>query len=296
MTARCPTGFDLPELDGLPQDAGPGMTGPSWWTGTLRGLLALLLRHGWILILGSLLLAAGSAQAQTTTPPAAGPTLPFRVTIDGANQPQDLDVGIKVLIAITLLTLAPSIVLLMTCFTRIVIVLSFVRTALQLQGAPANQIIIGLSLFMTFFIMSPVWEQVQKDALTPYQAQQITSTEAIERASAPVRTFMLRQARAKDIELFVELARLAPTEPSQLPMKVVVPGFIISELRTSFQMGFLLLVPFILIDLVVAVVLMSMGMMMMPPMTIALPLKILLFVLADGWALVIRSLIQSFSA
>lgn len=221
---------------------------------------------------------------------------PFRLNlgVESANNPQDVDVGIKVLFAITLLTLAPSIILLMTSFTRTVIVLSFVRTALSLQGTPANQIIIGLSLFITFFIMAPVWERIDKDALQPYQAKQISSSQALEQASGHIRSFMLRQARPKDVELFVSLARLGPTAPDQLPLKVVIPGFIISELRTAFQMGFLLFVPFILIDLVVATVLMSLGMMMMPPMTISLPLKILLFVLVDGWSLVIRSLVQSF--
>ena len=245
-----------------------------------------------ILIVALLFLTAVAAQAQST---GANP-LPFRITIDGSNQPQDLDVGIKILATITLLSLAPSLILLMTCFTRIIIVLSFVRTALQLQGAPANQIVVVLALFMTFFIMAPTWETIQRDAVAPYQAKQITSEQALERATVPIRNFMLKQARAKDVELFVGLARMAPTEPDKLPLKVVVPGFIISELRTAFQMGFLLLVPFILIDLVVAVVLMSMGMMMMPPATIALPLKILLFVLADGWGLVVRSIIQSFGS
>jgi len=202
---------------------------------------------------------------------------------------------VKILFVITLLTIAPSIILLMTCFTRIVIVLSFVRTALSLQGTPANQIIIGLALFMTFFIMSPVWERINDDALKPYNASQITSDQALDRASSHIRTFLLKQARAKDIELFVALAKLGPMPPEQLPLRVVIPGFIISELRTAFQMGFLLFVPFILIDLVVATVLMSMGMMMMPPMTISLPLKLLLFVLVDGWSLVVRSLIQSFA-
>lgn len=250
--------------------------------------------RGWLLplfILGFLVFGWGAVWAAQ-----APGALPFRVTIDGGNQPQDLDTGIQVLFAITLLTLAPSLILLMTCFTRIVIVLSFVRTALQLQGAPANQILVGLSLFMTFFIMAPVWDSIQTDAIKPYQAKTISSEVALERATVPIRTFMLKQARARDIELFVKLARLEPTEPAKLPLKVVIPGFIVSELRTAFQMGFLLLVPFILIDLVVAVVLMSMGMMMMPPMTIALPLKILLFVLADGWNLVIRSLMQSFGS
>jgi len=188
----------------------------------------------------------------------------------------------------------PSIVLLMTSFTRIVIVLSFVRNALSLQGTPSNQIIIGLSLFMTFFIMAPVWEKIDQEALTPYKAQQISGADALEAASGPIRTFMLKQARPKDVELFMSMARLGPTSSDKLPLKVVIPGFIISELRTAFQMGFLLYVPFILIDLVVATVLMSMGMMMMPPMTISLPLKILLFVLVDGWGLIIRSLVQSF--
>lgn len=222
---------------------------------------------------------------------------PFKLNlgVETSNQPQDVDIGIKVLGAITLLTLAPSIILLMTCFTRIVIVLSFVRTALSLQGTPANQIIIGLSLFITFFIMAPVWEKIDRDALQPYQAKSLTGGQALDAASVHIRSFMLKQARPKDVELFVALAKLGPTVPDQLPLKVVIPGFIISELRTAFQMGFLLFVPFILIDLVVATVLMSLGMMMMPPTTISLPLKILLFVLVDGWGLVVRSLVQSFA-
>ncbi len=219
---------------------------------------------------------------------------PLNISVQNGGQPQDVDVGIKVLFAITLLTLAPSIILLMTCFTRIVIVLSFVRTALSLQGTPANQIIIGLSLFMTFFIMEPVWSSIQRDALAPYEAKQITSQQALDAAGGHLRAFMLKQARPKDVELFAGLARLKPSSPRELPLKVVIPGFIISELRTAFQMGFLLFVPFILIDLVVATVLMSMGMMMMPPMTVSVPLKVLLFVLVDGWELVVRSLIRSF--
>ena len=221
--------------------------------------------------------------------------LSLNIGLNGLNQPVDVDGAMKVLAVMTLLTLAPSIILLMTCFTRIVIVLSFVRSALSLQGAPSNQILIGLSLFLTFFIMAPVWEKIDKEALEPYRAKQITSQEALERACGPIRTFMLKQARPKDVELFAVLARLGPTSVDKLPLKVVIPGFIISELRTAFQMGFLLFLPFILIDLVVATVLMSMGMMMMPPMTISLPLKILLFVLVDGWHLVVSSIIQSFA-
>ncbi len=215
-----------------------------------------------------LLTGAAGLQAQTNSG-----NLSLNIGLNGLNQPVDVDGAMKVLAIMTLLTLAPSIVLLMTCFTRIVIVLSFVRSALSLQGAPSNQIFIGLSLFLTFFIMAPVWEQIDHQALEPYRAKQITSQEALERATGPIRTFMLKQARPKDVELFVALARLGPTPVEQLPLKVVIPGFIISELRTAFQMGFLLFLPFILIDLVVATVLMSMGMMMMPPMTISLPLE-----------------------
>jgi flagellar biosynthetic protein FliP len=241
------------------------------------------------------------APAATTVAPTNALSLstglmPFRLNlgVEAAQQPQDVDVAIKVLFVITMLTLAPSIILLMTCFTRIVIVLSFVRSALSLQGTPANQIIIGLSLFITYFIMEPVWSQIDANALQPYMAKQISSTQALDEAAKPIRAFMLKQARPKDVELFAAIAKLPPTSPDQLPLKVVIPGFIISELRTAFQMGFLLFVPFILIDLVVGTVLMSMGMMMMPPATIALPLKILLFVLVDGWELVVRSLVLSF--
>jgi flagellar biosynthesis protein FliP len=238
-----------------------------------------------------LLFSAGHASAQTNFSAGIGP---IQISLGGQNGAQEVDSGIKVMFAITLLTLAPSILLLMTCFTRVVIVLSFVRSALQLQGTPANQIIIGLSLFITYFVMAPVWDNINRDALVPYQAQQISSTQALDQASQHLRTFMLKQTRPKDVELFVSMAKLAPTSAEALPLRVVIPAFIISELKTAFQMGFLIFVPFILIDLVVATVLMSMGMMMMPPTTISLPLKLLLFVLVDGWELVIRSLVRSF--
>lgn len=255
-------------------------------------------------------LATGSLAAEpSATPPSSGGTssapglssaaglLPVRVSIgnESGASGENLDMGIKVLFAITLLSLAPSIVMLMTSFVRIVIVLSFVRSALSLQATPSNQIIIGLSMFMTYFIMEPVWTQIDSKALKPYQAKQLTSDEAMTEAARPIRAFMLKQTRPRDVELFVSMARLAPTRPEELPLKVVVPSFIISELRTSFQMGFLIFIPFLLIDLVVATVLMSMGMMMMPPTTISLPLKILLFVLVDGWGLLVRSLVQSFN-
>jgi flagellar biosynthetic protein FliP len=238
-----------------------------------------------------------TASAQTTAPTGTNTMTtgfgPVQITLGGQNGPQDVDTGVKLLITLTLLTLAPSILLLMTCFTRVAIVLSFVRTALQLQGTPANQIIIGLSLFITYFVMAPVWDNINHDALTPYQNHLITSDVAMDRASGHLRTFMLKQTRPKDVELFVAMAKLQPTSPDALPLRVVIPAFVISELRTAFQMGFLIFVPFILIDLVVATVLMSMGMMMMPPTTFSIPLKLLLFVLVDGWSLVVQSLVHS---
>jgi flagellar biosynthetic protein FliP len=262
----------------------------------LSSITRWVLRFLPLVVLLSLLVTP--ALAQTATAPATGP-LPVNLNVsfgggEGGNAVPDVDSAIKILFAMTLLTLAPSIILLMTCFMRIAIVLSFVRSALSLQSTPSNQVIIGLSLFLTMFIMAPTWERIEAEALTPYRAKQITSAEALDRASAPIRSFMLRQARPKDVELFVGLAKLGPTSVENLPLKVVIPGFIISELRTAFQMGFLLFVPFILIDLVVATVLMSMGMMMMPPVTVSLPLKILLFVLVDGWNLVVRSIVLSF--
>jgi flagellar biosynthetic protein FliP len=264
-----------------------GQSEPPRWSRAGRRNLFL-----WFGALVALSLGAEALLAQPSTTP-NGP-LRLSLGLEGTGQVQNVDVALQVLFAITLLTLAPSIILLMTSFTRIVIVLSFVRSALSLPGTPANQIIIGLSLFITFFIMQPVWSRIDRDAIRPYSAKQISSSEALDQAAKHIRAFMLKQTRPKDVELFVALAQLGPRSPDQLPLRVVIPGFIVSELRTAFQMGFLLFVPFILIDLVVATVLMSMGMMMMPPVTVSLPLKILLFVLVDGWGLVVRSVIQSF--
>ena len=233
---------------------------------------------------------AAPASAQTLSIPAV------KLSMDpgSISQPAEVAGAIKVLFAMTLLSLAPSIVLLMTCFTRIVIVLSFLRSALTLPGTPSNQIIVGLSLFLTFFIMEPVWSRIDTNALQPYMEHRIDSEHAMNEAARPIREFMLRQTRPKDVELFAELAKIGATSPGDLPLKVVIPGFIISELRTAFQMGFLLFLPFLLIEMVVSAVLMSLGMMMMPPATVSLPLKLLLFVLVDGWQLVVRSLVLSF--
>lgn len=240
--------------------------------------------------LAALLCASTAWAAEGSTP------LRLTVGLDSGQQAPDVDVALKVLFTLTILTLAPSIVLMMTCFTRIVIVLSFVRSALTLPGTPSNQIIVGLSLFLTYFIMEPVWAQVDAQAVRPYMAKQISSEQAWDAAAKPLRTFMLKQARPKDVDLFASLGRVSVSSADQLPLKIVIPAFVLSELRTSFQMGFLLFIPFILVDLVVASVLMSLGMMMMPPATVALPLKILLFVLVDGWQLIVRSLVLSFGS
>ena len=243
---------------------------------------------------------APSAPAAPTAPrPPSAPSVAtplVNLQIGNGNERQNLSTAIQIVVVMTLLTLAPSLIMLMTSFTRIVIVLGFVRTALGVPSAPANQLLIGLSLFLTFFIMAPVWQDIQSQALTPYMNEQIDSNEAMDRAIAPIRTFMLRQTRPGEVDFFLDLAGMGRTAVNDLPMRVVLPAFVVSELRTAFQMGFLIFIPFLVIDFLVASTLMSMGMMMMPPTMVALPLKLLLFVLVDGWQLVIRSLVQSFAA
>jgi flagellar biosynthesis protein FliP len=226
-------------------------------------------------------------------PTATSPIINFQV--GSGNERENLSTAIQIVFVMTLLTLAPSLIMLMTSFTRIVIVLGFVRTALGVPSAPANQLLIGLSLFLTFFIMAPVWQEIQEQALNPYMNEQIDSNEAMDRAIEPIRTFMLRQTRPGEVDFFLDLSGMGPTEVKDLPMRVVLPAFVVSELRTAFQMGFLIFIPFLVIDFLVASTLMSMGMMMMPPTMVALPLKLLLFVLVDGWQLVVRSLVTSFA-
>ncbi len=245
---------------------------------------------------------ASSPPAAATTAPAgataatAKPADPFRLNIglEGTSQPGQISVAVQIVLVMTLLSVAPSIVLLMTTFTRIVIVLGFVRTAIGTPSAPSNQIIVGLSLFLTFFLMGPVFDRVQKEALSPYLDGKITVTQALDNATGPLKEFMLKQTRTRDLEYFLQLGGFGPTAIKDLPIRVVIPAFVISELQTAFQMGFLLFLPFLVIDFLVSSVLMALGMMMMPPVTIALPLKLLLFVLVDGWHLVVKSLVQSF--
>jgi flagellar biosynthetic protein FliP len=196
---------------------------------------------------------------------------------------------------LTLLTFIPAALVIMTSFTRIAIVFHFLRQALGTQDMPSNQMLVGLTLFLTVFIMAPVGERINELALAPAIAGKISVTEALERGAPPLRTFMLKQTREADLALFVELGKLPrPKTPDDLPMRVVVPAFAISELKTGFQMGFFLFVPFLLIDLIVSTTLLSMGMLQLPPAMISLPFKILLFVMIDGWNLIVASLVRSF--
>lgn len=217
------------------------------------------------------------------------------ISVDGADTPKEYVDNIKLLLLLTSLTFIPAIVLLMTSFTRIIIVLGFVRNALSTQQSPPNQVLIGLALFMTLFIMQPVYSNVNTNAIQPYLKGQITQEEAIEIGSKPIKDFMLNQTREKDLALFYKASNIEkPEDRYAVPFNVLIPAFAISELKTAFQMGFLIFVPFIVIDMVVASILMSMGMFMLPPVTISLPFKILLFVMADGWHLVVKSLLESF--
>lgn len=228
--------------------------------------------------------------------------LPESVTFPGidltelqSEEPEQVVDSVKLLVLITVLSLAPAFLIMMTGFIRIVIVLSFVRTSLGTQQIPPNQIIVGLALILTFFIMSPVFQLVDDQAIQPYLSGEITQKEALEKGARPVREFMLKQTREKDLALFIKAAKIQrPQNREDVPMRTVMPAFIISELKTAFQMGFMLFVPFLVIDMAVASILMSMGMFMLPPVMIALPFKILLFLMVDGWHLVVKSLLESF--
>jgi flagellar biosynthetic protein FliP len=223
---------------------------------------------------------------------AAGPS----ITIDlGSGTRGQTAVVLQILALLTVLSLAPALFIMVTSFTRIVIVLAFLRQALGTQQVPPNQILISLAVFLTIFVMAPVGQTVYTDAIQPMLAEQITYEQAWTKGSAPIRTFMLNQVREKDLDLFVQLAKLPkPASLGDIPTHVVVPAFILSELRIAFQIGFLIYIPFLIVDMVVASVLMSMGMMLLPPVVISLPFKLILFVLADGWYLVVGSMVKSF--
>jgi len=219
----------------------------------------------------------------------------LNIGIDTAQKPAEVSQSLQILLLITLLSLAPAILIMMTSFTRIIVVLSFMRSALATQQMPPNQILIGLALFLTFFVMAPTWQAVNHNSLQPYLKGQITQEEAFRRGMEPIRSFMFKQTREKDLALFVSLAHIPrPHNYNDIPNYVLIPAFSISELKTAFQIGFVLFIPFLVIDMIVASTLMSMGMLMLPPMMISLPLKILLFIMVDGWNLLVRSLIMSF--
>lgn len=215
--------------------------------------------------------------------------------VPSPDKPQELAASLKLLLGLSVLSLAPSLLIMLTSFTRIIIILSFLRSALGTQQAPPNAILIGLALFLTFFIMQPVWQQVDGEALKPYMAGKIGYEAAVTKAAVPVRGFLMQHTREKDLGLFITLARQPrPQKASEVSFGALVPAFIISELRTGFQIGFVLFIPFVVLDIVVSSVLMSLGMMMLPPVMVSLPLKILLFVMVDGWQLVMKTIVMSF--
>lgn len=221
--------------------------------------------------------------------------LNLSLTMDTGNDEGTLSGTLQMLLVITVISLAPSILVMMTSFTRIIVVLHFVRTALGLTSTPPNNVLIGLSLFLTVFIMSPVFTKINTEALQPLSEGELTQEEAIEAAMNPLRDFMINQTREQDVQLFLDIANIdSVNDWDDVPTTVIIPAFIISELRAAFIIGFLIYIPFIIIDMVVASTLMSMGMMMLPPTTISMPFKILLFIMADGWNLIIGQLVQSF--
>jgi flagellar biosynthetic protein FliP len=275
------------------------MTASAHQTGSGRsvgGTVGLCWRASIMLALPvlALLLGAGGAWAQSTPAPAS-PTAGLPLVIGQGPGGTNYSVPIQTLLFFTALSFIPAVVLLMTSFTRIVIVLSLLRQAIGTQSAPPNQVIIGLSLFLTLFVMGPTIDRIYAEAYKPYSENQISFSEALNRGEVPMRSFMLKQTRQSDLALFARLARIdAKTPAAEVPFKVLVPAFVTSELKSAFQIGFLIFIPFLVIDMVVASVLMSLGMMMLSPVLVALPFKLMLFVLADGWNLLLGSLAASF--
>jgi flagellar biosynthetic protein FliP len=244
-------------------------------------------RRWWVAVLGGLFLVAFCC-----LPALADPSL--KVSLENGGQ-KGMATTLQIILLLTVLSLVPAILLMVTSFARIVVVLSFLRQAMSTPQVPPNQVMLGLALFLTLFVMGPTIQTVNKDAVQPYLSGQMTSLQALKTGSVPVRDFMLRQTREKDLALFVQLSKSPrPEKPQDLSLTVITPAFMISELKTAFEIGFMLYLPFLIIDLVVASVLMSMGMLMLPPAMISLPFKILLFVLVDGWNLVVHSLVNSF--
>lgn len=255
------------------------------------GILSVFI--GAFVVVGAAVLLATHAYAatqQTSVIPG------LQMNLGTSSSPQSVGSTLQIVFLLTILSLAPAILILMTCFTRIIVVLGFVRNALSMQQAPPNQVLIGLALFITLFVMQPTLEAANKDALQPYLKGQITQTQALTKAELPFKQFMSKHTRSQDLELFLNYRHLpAPKGVDDIPFTALVPAYAISELKTAFQMGFMLYIPFLVIDLVVATTLMSMGMMMLPPVMISLPFKILLFVMVDGWYLIVKSLLAGYT-
>jgi flagellar biosynthetic protein FliP len=240
-------------------------------------------------LMSSGMLGVPAAAAQSTV------QTPLQISLSTSAQAGDLALPLQILLLLTLLTFIPALLIAMTSFARIIVVLSLLRQALGTQQMPPNQVLIGLALFLTFFVMHPVGVRLHQQVLQPYLAQQLTTQEALNQAALPLRGFMFGQTREKDLQLFMQIGRHPrPTTPDDVPMTALVPAFLISELKTAFQIGFLLYMPFLILDLVVSSVLLSMGMMMLPPVLISLPFKLMLFVLVDGWHLIVAALVHSF--
>ena len=218
----------------------------------------------------------------------------IQLGMDDVEDPEKVSSALQILFLLTILTLAPSILILTTSFARIIIVLSFLRQAMGTQQTPPTQILIGLGLFLTLFVMGPTWTEINDKALQPYLNEEISQTDALKQAEMPLKTFMLRQTREKDLSLFVDISGAKPTSNEEIDIRSLIPAFIISELKTAFQIGFLIYIPFLILDMVVASILLSMGMMMLPPVLISLPFKLMLFVMVDGWYLTVGSLMRSF--
>jgi flagellar biosynthetic protein FliP len=249
-----------------------------------------------LLIFSTILIVLFAMSKNVFAAPQEIPVPNINFSIDGASEPKDYVNNIKLLIFLTILTLLPSFIIMMTSFTRIIVTFSFIKSALGAQQAIPNQVLIGLALFLTIFIMAPTYNKINENALKPYMENTITQEQAIEEGTKPIREFMLKQTRQKDLKLFVEIANVeGEITKDNVPLYVVVPAFAISELKTAFTMGFLLYIPFLIIDIVVSSVLMSMGMFMLPPVMISMPFKLLLFVMVDGWHLLIKTLITSFT-
>jgi len=243
-----------------------------------------------VIVIAALIPAQGWAATPDTTVPLSS------IDMDQNADSGKVGVVMRIFLLLTVLSLAPSILVMVTSFTRIAIVLSLLKQAMGTNQLPPSQIIVGLSLFLTFFIMTPVWETVNQEAVKPYLANELSSQEAMQKAIQPIRKFMIKHTREKDLTMMVDVAKMQrPKNIDEIPMQVLIPSFIMSELKTAFQIGFMLYVPFLIIDMVVASVLLSMGMMMLPPVMVSLPFKLMIFVLIDGWYLIVGSLVKSFT-